>query len=163
MVAWGGFYSCNIHQGNRSDKERKIVRKKSSFMNTNRFNTFFKRWVQFRVAAIPRLSFILGLMYVCSQYCSVTADYGLWVIFNIKDKRIISWGVELANKKRASLFERTKLLLSFVSFALNCIKKLSRFWGKFSITALGIDNFYVKYCSVLKHYRMNVLNIRIVL
>jgi hypothetical protein len=24
-------------------------------MNTKRFNTFFKRWVQFRVGAIPRL------------------------------------------------------------------------------------------------------------
>ena len=26
-------------------------------MHTKRFNTFFKRWVQFRVGAIPRLPF----------------------------------------------------------------------------------------------------------
>ena len=55
VVAGGGFYSYYIHQGNKSDKERKIVRKKLSFMHTKRFNTFFKRWVQFRVGAIPRL------------------------------------------------------------------------------------------------------------
>ena len=42
-------------QGNTSDKERKIVRKKLSFMHTKRFNTVFKRWVQFRVGAVPRL------------------------------------------------------------------------------------------------------------
>jgi hypothetical protein len=28
MVAGGGFYSYYIHQGNKLDKERKIVRKK---------------------------------------------------------------------------------------------------------------------------------------
>ena len=37
--------------------------------------------------------------------------------------------------------------------AQNCIiiylRKLSRFWGKFSSTALVIDTSYVKYCSVL--------------
>ena len=58
MVEGGGFYSYYIHQGNKSDKERKIVRKKLSFMHTKRLNTFFKRWVQFRVGAIPRLPFI---------------------------------------------------------------------------------------------------------
>ena len=40
---------------NKSDKERKIVRKKLSFMHKKRFNTCFKRWMQFRVGAIPRL------------------------------------------------------------------------------------------------------------
>ena len=43
VVSVGGFYSLYIHQGNKSDKEWKIVRKKLSFMHTNRFNTFFKR------------------------------------------------------------------------------------------------------------------------
>ena len=38
-------------QGNKSDKERNEL----SFMHTKRFNTTFKRWVQFRVDAIPRL------------------------------------------------------------------------------------------------------------
>ena len=43
-----GVYSYYIHQGNKSDKERKIVR------NTKSFNTFFKDgcnsvWVQFHV------------------------------------------------------------------------------------------------------------------
>ena len=52
VVAGGGFYSYYIHQGNKSDKERKIVRKKLSFMHTKRFNIFFKRWVQFRVGGI---------------------------------------------------------------------------------------------------------------
>ena len=32
-----------VHQGNKSDKERKIIRKKLSFMHTKSFNTFFKR------------------------------------------------------------------------------------------------------------------------
>ena len=52
-----GFYFYYIHQENKSDKERKIARKKMSFMHTKRFNTFFKRWVRFRVGAIPRLPF----------------------------------------------------------------------------------------------------------
>ena len=58
LVLWSpevGFYSYYIHQGNKLDKERKIVRKKLSFMQTKRFFTFFKKWVQFRVGAIPRL------------------------------------------------------------------------------------------------------------
>ena len=36
-------------------KKLKNVIKKLSFMDTKRFNTFFNRWVQFRVGAIPRL------------------------------------------------------------------------------------------------------------
>ena len=55
MVAGGGFYFYYIHQGNKLDKERKIVRKKLSFMHTKRFNIFFKKWVQFRVGDIPHL------------------------------------------------------------------------------------------------------------
>ena len=55
VVAGGGFYSYYIRHGNKSDKERKIVRKKLCSMHTKRFNTFFKRWVQVRVGAIPRL------------------------------------------------------------------------------------------------------------
>ena len=45
VVAGGGFCFYYIHQGNKSDKERKIVRKKLTFMHTKRSNTFFKRWV----------------------------------------------------------------------------------------------------------------------
>ena len=52
-VAEGGFNSYYIQQGNKSDKERKIVKK--SLIHTKRFNTFFKRWLQFRVGAISRL------------------------------------------------------------------------------------------------------------
>ena len=44
-----GHYFYYIHQGNKSDKERKIVRKKLSFMNTKRFYTFLKRWMQLHV------------------------------------------------------------------------------------------------------------------
>ena len=55
MVAGGGFYSYHIHQWNKSDKERKIVRTKLSFIHTKRFSTFFKRWMKFRLGAIPRL------------------------------------------------------------------------------------------------------------
>ena len=55
VVAEDGFYSYYIHQVNKLDKERKIVRKRLSFMHTKRFNTLFKKWVQFRVGAIPRL------------------------------------------------------------------------------------------------------------
>ena len=41
LVAGVGLYSYYIHQGNRLDKERKIVRKRLSFMHTKRLNTFF--------------------------------------------------------------------------------------------------------------------------
>ena len=55
MVAGGGFYFFYIHQGNKSDNEsyKKNYKKKLSFMHTKRFITFFKRWVQLRVGAIP--------------------------------------------------------------------------------------------------------------
>ena len=57
VVARGGFYSFYIQQGNKLYKERQIVRKKLSFMNTKRLNTFFKKgcnsmWVQFHVYLI---------------------------------------------------------------------------------------------------------------
>jgi len=59
-----GFYSYYIHQGNKSDKERKIVRKKLSFMHTKRFNTFFKRWVQFHVGPrLPTISFLSSTLF----------------------------------------------------------------------------------------------------
>ena len=57
VVAWGGFYFYYIPQGNKSVKERKIVRKKLSFMHTRRLNILFKIWVQFLVGANPRLPF----------------------------------------------------------------------------------------------------------
>ena len=43
VVARGGFYSYYGYQGNKFDKERKIVRKKLSFTHTKRFIPFFKR------------------------------------------------------------------------------------------------------------------------
>ena len=54
MVTGSKFYSYYIQQGNELDKERKIVRKKLSFLHTKRFNTFFECgrnpvWVQFHV------------------------------------------------------------------------------------------------------------------
>ena len=55
VIARGRFYFYYIHQGNKTYKERKILRKKLSFMHTKRFNIFFKRGVQFCVGAIPRL------------------------------------------------------------------------------------------------------------
>ena len=48
----GRVYSYYIHQGNKSDKERKIERQKSSFMATKNL-IHFKRWMQFRVGVIP--------------------------------------------------------------------------------------------------------------
>ena len=47
-----------ITSTNKSDKERKFVRKKLNFMHTKRFNSFFKRWVQFCLGAILRLPFL---------------------------------------------------------------------------------------------------------
>ena len=57
MVAGGGFYSYYIHQGNKSDKEWKIVRKKLIFMYTKRFNNFFLNsvWVQSHVYPIGHM------------------------------------------------------------------------------------------------------------
>ena len=42
VVTGCGFYSYDIHQGNKLDNESKIVRKLWSFMHTKRFNTSFK-------------------------------------------------------------------------------------------------------------------------
>ena len=53
------FYSYYIYQGNKLDKERKIVRRKLIFMNTKRFNRFLKEWVKFREGAINSTSTIL--------------------------------------------------------------------------------------------------------
>ena len=47
-------------------------------------------------------------------------------------------------KAYQKVFSRTKLHIK------RNIIKLSQFWGQFSRTALGIDVFCVKYCSVLK-------------
>ena len=78
MVAWVGFYSYYIYEENKSDKERKIERTKLSIMHTKGFNTFFKRWVQFRMGAIPpslpvrfrqqtKLFFNCGILQVCFE------------------------------------------------------------------------------------------------
>ena len=50
-----GFIPIISTEGINQIKRGKIVRKKLSFMHKKRFNTSFKRWVQFRVGAIPRL------------------------------------------------------------------------------------------------------------
>ena len=52
VVAGSGLYSYYILKWNKSDKQRKFVRKKLSFMHNKRFNTFLKYgcnfvWVQF--------------------------------------------------------------------------------------------------------------------
>ena len=65
VVDRGGFYSYYIYQGNKSDKERKIVSKKLIFIDIKGFNTFFKIWVQFRVGAIPRLPSLIYIFYSC--------------------------------------------------------------------------------------------------
>ena len=43
VVARRWLYSYYIHQGNKSDKESEIVRKKLRFMHTKRFNTLFEK------------------------------------------------------------------------------------------------------------------------
>ena len=43
FFAAGGFYSYYIHQWNKADKERKIVRKKLSFMHAKRLKNGCKR------------------------------------------------------------------------------------------------------------------------
>ena len=60
VVAGGGFYSYIFNQGNKSDKESKIVRKQFDIMHSKRLNIFFLNgcnsvWVQFHVYhLIPR-------------------------------------------------------------------------------------------------------------
>ena len=49
MVAGGGLYSYSKHKGDKTDKEKKIVRLKLSFMHSKRFNRLFQKWVQFHV------------------------------------------------------------------------------------------------------------------
>ena len=53
------------------------------------FSLLKKEGEEIMIKSMPFFS-ILGLMYACLQYCGVTADYGIWVIQDIKDKRIIS-------------------------------------------------------------------------
>ena len=55
VVAGERFYSYYIHQKQKSGKEKKIVRKKLSFMHTKIFRKLFTKWVQFCVGAILRL------------------------------------------------------------------------------------------------------------
>ena len=68
------FYSYYIHHRNKSDIERKIVRKKLSFMHTKTFDTFFKRWVQFRLGAIPRLPVITLGTLLFLKYLSLESN-----------------------------------------------------------------------------------------
>ena len=49
------FNSYYIHQGNKSDQERQIANKKVNFYAYKKILYIFKRWVQFRVGAIPHL------------------------------------------------------------------------------------------------------------
>jgi hypothetical protein len=63
LDSWADFSpNTYIHQGNKSDKERKVVRKELSLMHTKIFNTFLRRWVPFRVGAIPRLPTLILLL-----------------------------------------------------------------------------------------------------
>ena len=70
--SWLNFYY--IHQGNKSDKERKIVRKKVSFMHIKRFNTFLLNgcnsvWVQFHVYPKNGVHYKVGLTYTIFISC----------------------------------------------------------------------------------------------
>ena len=56
-------------------------------MHTKRFNTFFKRWVQFRVGAIPRLPpKLICMIGLCTANCSnlkfSTNQYGDLTLYN---------------------------------------------------------------------------------
>ena len=53
---------------NKSDEEKKIVRKKLSFMHTKRFNTFFKRWVQYYILFYFSLTFFTHKIIICIVY-----------------------------------------------------------------------------------------------
>ena len=48
-----------------------IISTKLSFMHTKRFNTCFKKWVQFCVGAIPRLPYFIYLCFEDSKYISL--------------------------------------------------------------------------------------------
>ena len=63
-IGFSVFYSYYIHQGNKSDKERrKIVRKKFSFMHTKNYLFFFK-WLQSPVGAISRLQIMSIYLFI---------------------------------------------------------------------------------------------------
>ena len=70
-----------IHQGNRLDKERKIVRKKLSFMHT-RFNTFF--WynsvqVQFHVYPFHERKIYKYTKYSFMQFFLYKVSQSIWI------------------------------------------------------------------------------------
>ena len=71
---------------------------------------------------------ILGLMYACSKYCSVTADYGLWVIFNIKDKRIISRGVELTYKRGQVIIFMQRDIIAYKLYTIYVLVLYIHIW-----------------------------------
>ena len=85
---------------------------------------------------------------------------------HIIDIQQIDQPLDMTNRQTDSLlqvFERTKLHtkdleINKYSFYL---RKLSRFCGQFSSTALVIDIFYVKYYSVLTQYQKIYLKIAI--
>ena len=100
VVAGGGFYSYYyIHKGNKQDNERFFF-KKLSFMQTKRFNTFFKRWVQFRVGAISRVYHIYCLV---TKFCSV--------IYRIYNEKYSLPCEENSSMKKRALKEITLMLL----------------------------------------------------
>ena len=72
-----GFYSYYIHQGNKSNKEMETVRKKLYYMHTKRFNTFFKRWVQFHVHYLLEYSILkaLHISYYQNNFTFVGFEY----------------------------------------------------------------------------------------
>ena len=58
LNSWSPGFIPIISTKGINQKRKKIVRKKLSFMHTKRLNTFFKRWVQFPMVAIPRLTIL---------------------------------------------------------------------------------------------------------
>ena len=87
----GGFYSYYIQQGKKSDKERKFVRKKLSFMHTKGFN----RCVQFIIH-------ILGAIPCRCNSTSTVRRKGRGKIFNAKS--ILLNRVLILTKKESMRF-----------------------------------------------------------
>ena len=108
------FYSYYIHQGNKSDKERKIVRKKLDFMHIKRFNTIYKVWLQFHISIFWSVRFlqsvwfkkcflhrVLQIVSIIIIYWNICWDKKLWRLIIWFNKRFVDFLLHIKIKNKS--------------------------------------------------------------
>ena len=101
------------------------------------------RWLGLTLPLYFYLNWPIMLYFVYSLQCIVHCTLGM---IDIDRQLIISfWSQKLQKKGSRNIYQ----------FYL---RKLSRLRGQFNSTALVIDTFYFKYCSVLTQYQITFLS-----